>query len=173
VRGGQAALTWTEVYPESTRTSKAERTIGHSEVARGSSVGGVDCWSRVPESFGRVGGELPLELLRHADFQETGRVPVRTPVRTPPSGEFGWRCLRVLRAGEISRTNWIAFHKKVERLWRHGKVHLERYDPRRGAAQYLVKDSAQFPDQGEFIGDPKKVRQRKKKRTRKERDDGR
>jgi hypothetical protein len=75
--------------------------------------------------------------------------------------------------GGISRTNWIAFHKKVERLWRHGKVHLERYDPRRGAAQYLVKDSAQFPDQGEFIGDPKKVRQRKKKRTRKERDDGR
>jgi hypothetical protein len=35
-----------------------------------------------------------------------------------------------------------------------------------------VKDSAEFPDQGEFIGDPKKVRQRKKKQKKKERDDG-
>lgn len=42
------------------------------------------------------------------------------------------------------------------RLWKHGNIVIAPYDPRRGACWYVAK----FPNDGDFIGNPQRVRRR-------------
>ena len=71
--------------------------------------------------------------------------------------------------GKFTEANKLALCRLVQRNWSHGKqVVVEPYRPHGGAAQYLVKDSAEAPECGEFIGRPKKLRRRKRGKKQKE-----
>lgn len=70
---------------------------------------------------------------------------------------LGWR------SGKFTDHQLLLFRRWVQRNWDHGdQVKVDAYKPHGGAVQYSVKDSALLPEQGEFIGKPKKVRRRKR-----------
>jgi hypothetical protein len=54
---------------------------------------------------------------------------------------------------------------KGSKLWHWGNIDWQRYDPKRGAAWYLMKTAA-VPDTLEIIGEPKRWHPRRRKRGR-------
>ena len=74
---------------------------------------------------------------------------------------LGWR------RGGMCEINRVAFRRILERRWTHGRTDLNRYEPHRGAARYLTKDAYEYPEQGSFLGRPKKLTRRKRGRKKK------
>ena len=54
----------------------------------------------------------------------------------------------------------------IKTLWKRGNIDWQQYDPRQGAAWYLMKQAHSVPDTLEIIGDPKVWHPRRRKRGR-------